>query len=869
MNNTPLTPKLHRKRTLSPVWILPVLAALLGIWLLVTHIQERGSDITVRFSNATGIQANKTLVRYQGIIVGQVTKVTLAKDNISVDVQIRMQQSVNDLLRKNTQFWLVSPKASLTGINGLDALFSGNYIGMAPGDGSIEHEFVASDKAPVWTDLDKGLVISIQAKERGSLDIGSGLYYQQVKVGEIIDFKLQQESGEVDFTAIIEPEYQNLIRVDSRFWNVSGAQIVANRDGIDINVESLASLIAGGITFSTPKDSPVAVAHQQFTLFANQQDAVERIAIQLTTNDAEGLNSGSAIRYRGLQIGQISQISLDGEQVQLNAWIDQEYQDLIRSGSHFSRVQASIGLTGVKNIDTLIFGDFIRLWPGSGKIESQFTLHNTDPESAVSGRRFTLTQAKLHGVTVGAPLLYRGVNVGEVLAINLAHNGVDIEVFIAEEYQHLVRQNSRFWLEGAFEITANFAELGISAAPLANVVQGGIAFTSSTRVEEAPAGMRFPLSNSRSQALDPEPIKLQLITDSLNGLNPGSPVFYRDLEIGVVDNIQLDNERLKVTVHVAHRYHYLLNPNTRFWHYSGLEVEGSLAGLKVRANPLISMVRGGLALGHRQDQQATGEISDRTIYANEADALATGIAIQLSLKANAKIEVNSPIRYLGHHIGSVRAVSLDPNLMTQTIMANIDQTWSAQFVQADAQYYLVQPQVALSGIRNVETILSGNYITAQPGKNGQSQHHFIISTEEPLQVPYDDGLRLVLTQARLGSLHIGSPVLYRQVRVGEVIHTRLTENGDAVDIEIQLQERYQHLVNSSSRFWNASGVDIDFGVFSGADIKTESLETILAGGIAFATQEPTTANNQLESGTRLPLFDKLRSNWLSWAPDFN
>ncbi|WP_028115424.1 MlaD family protein [Ferrimonas senticii] len=862
----PEAPVLKKKKNLSPVWILPILAAVLGLWLLVGFIQERGSDIVVRFPSATGIEANKTLVRYQGIVVGQVSKVSLAEDRSSVDVSLRMQNSVDELLRQQTQFWLVSPKASLTGIDGLDALFSGNYIAMQPGEGKRRTDFIGLAEAPLLAAHSEGLMLQLLAKQRGSLNIGSGLYYQQIKVGEVIDYQLQSDGSGVLFTAFIERDYRHLARSNSRFWNISGAAVHADKSGIDVQVPSLATLVAGGIAFSSPDDGQLAQPEQQFTLFDNDRDASPKLPFTLTATAANGLSVGSAIRYRGVDIGEISAINLGAEGVTIAAFVEPQYQQLLNSGTRFSQVKAQIGLNGVANLDTLIFGDVIRLWPGSGQPQSQFALLDKAPDDATVGSRFILRQDKLKGVSVGAPLRYRGVAVGEVLAVKLTPDEVDIEVLVEPQYANLVRQNSRFWLHGAVAVSADFSELSVTAAPLADAIHGGIAFSSSSNSPQADAGQRFDLADSRDAALAPTPIRLTLTTDSLIGLNPGAPVFYRDLQVGKVAELSLQQQTLAVAVEIEQRYQYLIGRNTRFWHYSGIEVEGSLASLKVRANPLISMVRGGLSLGHVDHTVAEGEFSDHHIYASEALALHNSHTVRLILNGAARIDNGAPIRYQGHQVGEVTDVQLSADLQQQQVTAKLEMPWASQFVRSDAQYYLVQPEIGLSGVRNVQTILSGNHIGVLPGRNQVEQSRFTIATEEPLQLPFADGLRLVLNQTRLGSLHIGSPVLYRQIRVGEVVHTRLAENGNSVDIEVQLQPQYQHLVNASSRFWNASGVDIQLGVFSGADIKTESLETILSGGIAFATETSTNDRNRLDEGQRLPLYDQVNSRWLEWAP---
>lgn len=203
-------PQIKQKKTLSPIWILPILASVLAVWLLVGYLQERGSVITLTFPYAKGIEANKTVIRFQGLVVGQVSAVTLDDDKESIVVTAKMNSTVDDLLRDGTYFWLVTPKASLTGIEGLDALVGGNYITMRPGGGDRRLKFKGHFEAPLYSTGDDGLMIKLEAKGRGSLDVGTGVYFQQIPIGQILQYDLVPDHNHVRFTAVIEPEYRSL-----------------------------------------------------------------------------------------------------------------------------------------------------------------------------------------------------------------------------------------------------------------------------------------------------------------------------------------------------------------------------------------------------------------------------------------------------------------------------------------------------------------------------------------------------------------------------------------------------------------------------------------------------------------------------------
>jgi paraquat-inducible protein B len=132
----------------------------------------------------------------------------------------------------------------------------------------------------------------------------------------------------------------------------------------------------------------------------------------------------------------------------------------------------------------------------------------------------------------------------------------------------------------------------------------------------------------------------------------------------------------------------------------------------------------------------------------------------------------------------------------------------------------------------------GGYLELRPGK-GNPVRDFTVTDKEPVISEIESGLNLVLAAPQLGSLKAGDPVLYRQVKVGEVLGSELAANGNRVNVYINIWPEHAQLVRSNSRFWNASGISVEAGIFSGVDVRTESAETILAGGVAFETPDKT------------------------------
>jgi len=256
----------------SAIWVLPLIALIIGGWLGWRAYNETGIEIQVRFESGEGIQANKTEVVYKGMSVGKVKALKLDDEGGTKGViaTIEMNKDVDQYLKTSTRFWLVKPSVTLAGITGLETLVSGNYVAISPGEGEPTRKFKALAEEPPLSDSKPGLHLTIKADRLGSLNRGSPVFYKQIKVGQIKSYVLSEDQSTVELKVFIEPTYAKLVRKHTRFWNASGISIDANLSGVKVRSESLASIVAGGIAFATPenrKDSPPTDPSLPFRLY--------------------------------------------------------------------------------------------------------------------------------------------------------------------------------------------------------------------------------------------------------------------------------------------------------------------------------------------------------------------------------------------------------------------------------------------------------------------------------------------------------------------------------------------------------------------------------------------------------------------------
>lgn len=335
---TPASPteaRIKTKRRISPFWLLPVIAFMIAGWLIWNTYDDRGTTITIDFMSADGIVPGRTPVRYQGVEVGTVEDITLSKDLNKIEVKASIKGDLKDALRADTQFWLVTPKASLAGVSGLDALVGGNYIGMMPGKGIPQSHFTALDTQPRYRLNNGELMIHLRAPDLGSLNSGSLVYFRKIPVGKVYDYTLNDNKQGVTVDILIDRRFTNLVKKDSRFWNVSGIKADVGLSGAKVQLESLAALVNGAIAFDSPENSESARQNDEFSLYEDLAHSQRGVLVKLDLPDGAGLKAGSTpLMYQGLEVGQLTKLTLNpGGSVSGEMTVDPSVVNLLRTNT--------------------------------------------------------------------------------------------------------------------------------------------------------------------------------------------------------------------------------------------------------------------------------------------------------------------------------------------------------------------------------------------------------------------------------------------------------------------------------------------------------------------------------------------------------
>ena len=425
MNDLP-SAKTRPASNWSAIWILPLIALLIGAWLAWRAYSETGVEIEVVFTSGAGIEAGKTEVVYKGMPVGKVVSLKLDQSEAQrgVIAILEMHKDVEYQLRTGTRFWLVKPSVSVAGITGLETLVSGNYIAVSPGFGDPAYSFQALSQAPPMSDGLPGLHLTLKAERLGSLNRDSPVFYKQIQVGRVKSFALAEDQSTVEVKVFIEPEYAHLVRKHTRFWNASGISVDATLSGLKVRTESMASIVAGGISFATPeqrKDSPPTDPSKPFRLYEDFDAAQAGIKVTVKMTDFEGMQVGrTPVIYNGIQVGTLKTLKVDHDLKSATAELimDPQAEDYLLEDTQFWVVKPSISLAGISGLEALVKGNYIATRPGKlgGKLSREFVALAKAPplDLGADGLHLVLFSDNLGSIDVGSPILYRQVQVGTV-----------------------------------------------------------------------------------------------------------------------------------------------------------------------------------------------------------------------------------------------------------------------------------------------------------------------------------------------------------------------------------------------------------------------------------------------------------------------
>ncbi len=521
-------PRIKKKSGFSLVWLIPIITALIGGWLIFKTLSEKGPNITINFKTAEGIEAGKTKIKYKDIEIGVVDSVHFSKDFSHIIVKASMEKGSQSFLRRGTRFWVVKPRLSLRGVSGLGTLLSGAYLEIEPGQGALQKHFVGLDVPPVIKADVAGIRIVLLAEKLGSIDTGSPVYYHGILAGETLGWKLGNDRKSIFIHVFVKAPYDKLVQSNTRFWNVSGMDVSIGTEGINVRTESLHSLLYGGIAFETPDTLEQVTENVEglvFTLYDDLKSIQEHYYTKKITfilffdGSVRGLNIGAPVEFKGIKVGSVKDVRLEfnsrDTSFRIPVLIEVEPERIIELGKE--RVSSPF-----QTLQTLVKrGLRARLQSGSlltGKLFVELDMHPGTPVRLVNeGGPFPELP------TIPASLAQMTASLKGILA---KLEKVDMEK-IGMEFLGTLQEANKF-AKGASDLI-NKPELQVAVEDLTASLNAlkGILRKLDQRVDPIATNLEKAIGAGH-QALEKARITMGLVDEVLK---PDSPLQYRFIEL--------------------------------------------------------------------------------------------------------------------------------------------------------------------------------------------------------------------------------------------------------------------------------------------------------------------------------------------------
>jgi paraquat-inducible protein B len=864
-------PEIKTSRAAYTVWILPFVALLLALWLIYKNFTDAGIDVYLTLPDANGIIAKKTVVKFRGIEVGRVRDLRALEDGSGILARIEMSKNTEAYLTDKLKFWLVKPNVGFGGITGLDTLLSGAYIQVDGGEevkqGNSTRYYKAQMGAPEISIPEEMLVYKLVSSQAAGVTNGSLIYHRNINVGRVRHVQLTDDHQAIEITIAISPEYEDLVKWESRFWSVSGLKASIDMSGIKLESSGFVPMLVGGVAVSSPSGSPAADEFTTFRLYANADAARDSLEVSLTFSGDADIKKGSSIYFKQQKVGKIDSLEWDDNFTTLKgkAKLSVELASLMRSETQFWLDKPTMQMEDF-SVTKLIQGTVINVSPGSGTPTTSFKVLNESPYKKWSraGLNLTLKTADAYGINKGTEIYYKSKVIGQIQWVDFDAQSrlFTLDALIFPQFNKMLNQGSLFYNVSGMSLDAKLTGIELNIPSFKQLVGGGIGvyLSQDKKAQSLVDKSSVKLYQNLSSALASQTNKTSeylLRSDDLASLAAKTPIYYKAFKIGQVSDASLsaDATHSVVKINIEPQFQSLVRQDSRFWIKSALDVKASVHGVQFNAGPLLSMIGGGIQMSviTPSSKKATNDQSF-TLHKNAHASEQNSPLLTLMINKETTLRIGAAVKYRGYNVGEVQNVELMNDLSGIRALVKISPQYFAHFSREGTVFWLVQPQVGFRGIKNVATSVFGDYLSVDKGE-GQSQREFIVNQSN---LGYGNGFTIDLQAEQLGSLKVGAPILYKQLMIGEVSEVQLAPDNRHIVLRAAIYQQYSHLITHNSKFWNASGISMDFGLMSGLKIDSQTLESIVSGGIALAVPLEDT---KVQHGHHFVLHAKAQSDW--------
>ena len=712
----------------------------------------------------------------------------------------------------------------------------------------------------------------------GSLTTGSQVYFRKAPVGQVADYRFSTDRKKVEIDILINKKDVGLVKKNSRFWNISGVNVKAGISGVDLSMDSLASVVMGGVAFDSPDNDEPAEQGQSYALYPDYKSAKRGVDIQILVPMDDGLKlQETGIFHKNVQVGVLTDLDIPVEndsifeQLQPEQkkgmlkgvlLVDPNYVHLFKTDTKIllREPKFSLNKEQISKIGELFRGDYFDVLSGSGEAKTQFTVEKEEDFLLHLPNMLALAfqASESYGVDEGQGIYYNDVQIGEILKRKLTLNNVEFKGVIYPPYRHLVGQNSKFVAISNLDVNIGLDGLRIKAGSPSDWVKGGVRLISDKPTGEAKN--EYPLYKDTDHAelgvvSSEKRATLTLSAKELSGISQGSVVLYRDFQVGEVLKVRPTQKQFEVELFIEPAYRHLISEKNRYWVEPAVSADVSLKGVNIQAAPIMRTLKGAISF----DNQAGS--GSKTLFASKDKALSGNTYLTLIAKDASKLSEGMDIKYMGLTVGKVEKLELQNARKQIKATAYVEGQYYPLLAKAGSKFNVISPEISTSGVKNIDAALQ-NYISVEAG-SGKTETQFTLEDTDTLKTTYDSGFPVIVETSDAQGIQVEAPVLYRGMQVGIVKKMNLSELGDRVFIYLAIEHKYQHLVRNNTEFWAASGYTMDISL-QGVSMNSGTMSQLLNGGIAFSTPSGRVVQPQAKPNRHFLLQRKIPQEAAEW-----
>ena len=868
-------PKLEKEKSVSFIWILPLI--ILGIlgWIAYESYMKKGTNITVVFKSADGLKEGVTPLEYKGLQLGKVTKISMHEDLRSVDVNILVDNEVAKYVAsESSQFWIKKPTISLTKISGLSTLISGYKIELSPtyktpqeyDNGKFKYIFDGLDSQPNDQYNNEGYYISLIANDKDNAEVGTPVFYNNFQIGEIIAKEFVFEK--VYFTAYIYDKFNYLVNKSSKFVMNEALKVSYGASGLNIELGSLYSALVGGITvITTNKDDEKISKEDAYVLYAKKDDLKNKEFFSINFIDVNGIEENTPIIFKGIEIGKITQVKLNKESLNTSAFIYEEYKYLLTDKTKFFIEEPMISTDGVKNLGNIVKGNFVSLDYKKGEFKNNFTaINKKDINKSATSIKLELLSDSLNSISNKSKIYYKNIEIGKVddYVLTADLKNVKISISIDEKYKNLINDNSLFYDMSSKLVEMKNLNLNINYSGIEPLLNGAIALISEKKDENKVTNKEFKLYSSYK---DVEKLRrvnntgFIIEADFSNdfALKPDMAIMYKNQEIGFVRDIKFDDNKSKVNLFIYTDYKKYITNKSRFYKKGVVNLKASLSGVLFEVDNFSSLLNGSINL----DTDSKVSFEKYQIFQNEDEMKNSTNSITIVFNDVEGLQENfSQLTYKGVNVGKVTKVRLNEKQQVEVKAIIYDDFDS--FAKAGTIFYLKKPRISLQEIANAGSTVMAVNIGVIKSENQASQTRFEGLETQPSVDKSHFGTVFKVEDITASSVNVDAPVYYKNVQIGKVSKIDLSDDGSKVVVDCLIYDKYTKFIRKNSEFYDISGFEMKFSIFSGSKVESNTFTSLLKGGLVVVT--PYEYGEIAAPNEKFNLVKTLREDWKSISP---